>query len=85
MKGLTGFKIGFPVVTKGPAFNRFSIGKEKLWNNSSSYRAKYFRGGSPGQVVKGGDSYSRDCGFESHLRILDGQFPLICCKIVLPI
>ena len=29
----------------------------------------------------GDDSRSRDCGFESRRRILDGQFfTLICCK-----
>ena len=30
--------------------------------------------GSPGLVVKGGDSCSKGRGFESRLRILDGHF-----------
>ena len=32
-------------------------------------------------MVMGDDSCSRDCGFESQRRILDGHFfALICCK-----
>ena len=31
-------------------------------------------GGSPGRVVKGGDSLSVACEFESRHRILDGHF-----------
>ena len=41
-------------------------------------------GGSPGLVVKGGDSHSEGCGFESQHRILNGHsFTWICCKIVM--
>ena len=37
--------------------------------------------GSPGLVVKGRDSRSEGCGFESRHRILDGHFfTYICCK-----
>ena len=37
--------------------------------------------GSPGLVVKGRDSCSEGCGFESRHRILDGHFfTYICCK-----
>ena len=39
--------------------------------------------GSPGLVVKGGDSKSEGCGFESRHRILDGHFShLFVVKIV---
>ena len=39
-------------------------------------------GGSPGLMVKGGDSKSEGCEFESWLRILDEHFlTLIYCKI----
>ena len=39
-------------------------------------------GGSPGLVVMGGDSHSKDGGFESRRRILDGHdiFYIFCCK-----
>ena len=38
-------------------------------------------GGSPGLVVMGRDSRSKDRGFESRHRILDGHFfTYICCK-----
>ena len=38
-------------------------------------------GGSPGLVVMGGDSCSKDHGFKSWHLILDGHFfALICCK-----
>ena len=37
--------------------------------------------GSPGLVVKGGDSYSGSRGFESQHHVLDGHvFTYICCK-----
>ena len=40
-------------------------------------------GVSPGLVVKGGDSSSEGCGFESQHHILDGHFfTYICCKIL---
>ena len=38
-------------------------------------------GGNPGLAVMGGDSCSKDCGFESWLCILDGHFfTYSCCK-----
>ena len=38
-------------------------------------------GGSPGQVVMGGDSDSRGCGFESQHQILQAHFLILnCCK-----
>ena len=41
-------------------------------------------GGSPGPVVKGGDSRPRDRGFNSLHRILDGYFSqYIVVKIVM--
>ena len=41
-------------------------------------------GGSPGLVVKGGDSCSKGRGFESWHRILEGHFfTYICCKNVM--
>ena len=47
-------------------------------------RGKALKGsfsGSPGLVVMGDDSCSRDCGFKSQCNILDGHFfPLICYK-----
>ena len=37
--------------------------------------------GSPGLVVKGRDSHTEGCGFESRHHILDGHFSTcICCK-----
>ena len=37
--------------------------------------------GSPGEVVMGGDSCSKGCGFESRHNILDGHFfTYNCCK-----
>ena len=43
-------------------------------------------GGSPGQVVMGGDSHSEGRGFGYQCHILDGHFfALICCKLVLMI
>ena len=33
------------------------------------------QGGNPGLVVKGGDTQSEGCEFESRRRILDGYFP----------
>ena len=33
-------------------------------------------GGSPGPVLKGGDSYSEDCEFKSRRQILDGHFSI---------
>ena len=39
------------------------------------------KGGSPGLVVMGGDSWSEGRGFKSQLHILDGHFfTYICCK-----
>ena len=35
---------------------------------------KFNLGGSPGLEVIGGESHSRGCGFESEVRILDGNF-----------
>ena len=44
---------------------------------------KISMGGSPGLVVMGGDSCSKDCEFESWLHILDGHFPhLFVVKII---
>ena len=39
------------------------------------------KGGSPGRVVIGGDSWSEGCGFESQHCTQDGHFfTYICCK-----
>ena len=43
----------------------------RLFRNGKSDKAIEL---SPGLVVKGGDSYSEGCEFESKRRILDGYF-----------
>ena len=49
----------------------------------SNHTSKYWSDGSPGLVVMGGDSCSKDCEFESWLHILDGHFPhLFVVKII---
>ena len=40
----------------------------------SASKNVFLMGGSPGLVVMGGDSCSKDCGFESQHRILYGHF-----------
>ena len=50
-------------------------------NNFSMQVNLFYFGGSPGLVVKGGDSQSEGCEFESRHRILDGHFShFTCCK-----
>ena len=46
------------------------------------YNSINCKGGSPGQVIMGGDSCSEGCGFKSlHHLLGEHFFTLICCKI----
>ena len=43
-------------------------------NNIDNGSKNFYKGGSPGLVVMGGNSHSKGHGFESQHRILDGHF-----------
>ena len=71
------FKISFEF--NSLSLIKSSVAQRRPKDNNSTKNVRL--GGSPGLVVKGGDSYSEGCEFNSWHQLLDGHFfTLIWCK-----